>query len=234
MNYRLFGAVALAASLSACTPTYVATPYVAGPQPIARVAIADDSLPEGVSAMEAASLGSNFGLIGALIEAGVENSRESAIETALATVSFDAEGDMERMLAEALSANGVESVVAASGQRAERKVLVKYPAADGNVQAYLDLVAVRYGYTSAGMGQPWRPTADVMVRLVSVPGNRTLMENRIAYNVMNAPRGVITLAPNPQYLFTDREEMRTNPDRLADGLRDAFRQVATTAAGLIR
>ena len=138
------------------------------------------------------------------------------------------------MLADALSANGVGSFVAESGQRPQRAFLVNYPTAEGNVQAYLDLVAMRYGYASAGHGQPWRPTADVMVRLVSVPGNRTLMENRIAYNVMNAPRGVITLAPTPDFTFSNREEMRTDPERLANGLRAAFREVAATAAGLMR
>jgi hypothetical protein len=231
---RVFAAGLLAASLSACTSTYVATPYAAGPQPISRVGIADDALPEGVSAVETASVGSNFGLVGALIDAGVRDSREDAIDAALATVSFDAESDLEHMLTEALAANRIETFVADNGPRAERKFLVNYPTADGNVQAYLDLVATHYGYTSAGHGQPWRPTANVMVRLVSVPDNRTLMENRIAYNVMNSPRGVITLSPNPDFTFNNREEMRTDPERLANGIRAAFREIATTAAGLIR
>lgn len=231
---RAFAAAVLAASLSACTPTYVATPFAAGAQPISRVAIADDSLPGGVSAVETASVGSNFGLIGALIDAGVRDSREDAIDAALATISFDAEADLEGMLTQALAANGVESFVATNGPRGQRTFLVSSPTSDGNVQAYLDVVAAHYGYTSAGHGQPWRPTADVMVRLVSVPGNRTLMENRIAYNVMNAPRGVITLSANPEFTFNNREEMRDNPERLADGIRDALREVATTVAGLMR
>ena len=231
---KVFAAAVLAASLSACTATYVAKPYVAGPQQITRVAITDDALPEGISAVEVASVASNFGLIGALIGAGVENSREDAIEAALKTVSFDGEADLERMLTEALSANGVEAHVAKSAPRTERKFLVNYPSAAGPVEAYLDVVATSYGYTSAGHGQPWRPTADVMVRLVSVPGHKTLLENRIAYNVMNAPRGVITLSPDPNFTFNNREEMKADPARLADGLRAALRQVATTAAGLMR
>jgi hypothetical protein len=233
MKYR-FAAVALAASLSACTSTYVAKPYVAGPEPITRVAIADDSLPEGISAVEVASIGSNFGLIGALISAGVENSRESAIEAALATVSFDGEADLERALVDALQANGVQSAVSSGAKRTERTFLVKYPTAEGGAQAHLDLVATQYGYVSAGHGQPWRPTADVQVRLVSLDGKKVLLENRIAYNVMGAPNGVITIAPDPEFTFNNREEMKANPDRLANGLRSAFRQVASTAAGLLR
>ncbi len=232
MNYR-FAAVAMAASLSACTSTYVGKPYAAGPEPITRIAIADDSLPEGVSAVEVASIGSNFGLIGALISAGVENSRENAIEQALATVSFDAEADLERALIDAFQANGVESAVSSGSKRTKRTFLVDYPGAQG-AQAHLDLVATHYGYVSAGHGQPWRPMADVQVRLVSTDGKKVLLENRIAYNVMNAPNGVITIAPDPQFTFNNREEMKNNPDRLANGLRSAFKQVASTAAGLLR
>lgn len=231
---RIVGTAVLAASLSACTSTYVATPYVAGPQPITRVAIVDDSLPDGVSAIETASVAGNFGLIGALINAGVTDSREDAIDAALATVSFDAESDLERMLTEALSTNGVQASVAGAAPRPGRKFMVNYPTPQGDVQAYLDVVASHYGYTSAGHGQPWRPTADVLVRLVSVQGNRTLMENRIAYNVMNPPRGVVTLFPDPEYTFFNRDEMKNNPERLANGLRAAFRQIATTTAGLMR
>jgi hypothetical protein len=231
---KVFGAAVLAASLSACTPTYVAKPFAAGGQQISRVAITDDALPEGVTAIEVASIASNFGLVGALIGAGVRDSREDAMDAALKTISFDAEADFERMLTEALSANGVQASVANGAPRKDRKFLVSYPAAGGDVQAYFDVVASSYGYTSAGHGQPWRPTADVMVRLVSANGNKTLLENRIAYNVMNAPRGVITLSAHPDYTFNNREEMKTNPQRLADGLREAFRSVATTAAGLMR
>lgn len=232
--HKLLPVIVLAGTLGACANTYVARPYAAGPAPITQIAIIDDSLPEGVSAVEVASVGSNFGLIGALIDAGVRDSREDAIDAALATVSFDAETDLETALIDAFRANGVQSAVAAESRRPDRKFLVQYPSAQGNAQAYLDLVAVRYGYTSAGSGQPWRPTADIMVRLVSAQDSRVLMENRIAYNVMGAPNGVITIAPDPEFTFNNREEMRTNPDRLANGLRSAFRQVASTAAGLMR
>ena len=112
---RLLAATALVASLSACASTYRATPLAAGIQPISHVAIVDDALPEGVSAVEVASVGSNFGLIGALIDAGVRDSREDAIDAALATVSFDAESDLERALTDALSAKAFASRAKVAG-----------------------------------------------------------------------------------------------------------------------
>ena len=220
--------------LGGCASTYVATPYVAGPQRIERVAIADDSVPQNLSAAEVASVGSNFGLIGALIDAGVQDSRQDALREALATISFDAEDTLETYVVEALARDGVQAAVVEGPQRQRRVFLADYPDAGVGVQAYLDIVLTNYGYVSAGSGQPWRPTAYALVRLVSVSDRRVLLENHIAYNTMQAPRGVITLTPNPDFAFENREEMVTNPERLAGGLRDAMQQIAATAAGLMR
>ena len=227
-------AVSALALLSACASNYVATPYVAGPEPIRTVAVADDSVPDNLSAWEVASLGSNFGLIGALINAGVQSSRQDALSDALETISFDAEDALERYVVDALAAQGVEATLLNGPQRQSRVFLADYPDAPQGTQAYLDVVLSDYGYISAGHGDPWRPTADAMVRLVSVSDGRILMENRIAYNRMNPPRGVITLAPNPEYVFDNREQMVSNPEHLANGIRDALERVAATAAGLMR
>ena len=227
-------AICAMASLSACASNYVAKPYVAGAQPIGKIAVMDDSMPEKMSAVETASVGSNFGLIGALIDAGVTASRQDALSDALATVSFDAEDRLEKRVVEALAAQGMEATLVKGPLRQKRVFLNDYPAAPDGTRAYLDLVLTNYGYTSAGSGQPWRPTAYAMVKLVSASNKKTLLENHIAYNVMHAPRGVITLTPHPDYVFKNREEMKTQPDRLAAGLEDAFTQIAATAANLMR
>lgn len=231
---RTIVAVSAMTLLGACASNYVATPYVAGPDRLERVAVADDSLPEGLIAYEVASVGSNFGLIGALIDAGVQSSRRDAVTDALGTISFDAETVLEGYVIDALGQQGVQATLLNGPQRERRVFLATYPDAPAGVEAYFDLVLTHYGYLSAGSGQPWRPSADATVRLVSVEGGRVLLENRITYNTMNAPRGVITLTPNPEYVFENREEMVSDPQRLANGLRDAFQQIAATAATLIR
>ena len=231
---RNYAAAAAMAALCACTPTYVGTPYVAGADRIERVAILDDSVPEGISAHEVASLGSNFGLIGALVEAGVQDSRQNALEAALATIGFDAEDTLERYVVEALGQQDIQATVVSGPQRRNRVFVTDYPQAPAGTQAYYDIVLRDFGYVSAGAGQPWRPTADAMVRLVSAADGQVLLENRIAYNVMEPPRGVITIAPDPQYIFYNRAEMTGDPERLANGLRHALQQVASTAATLIR
>ncbi|MFL0356901.1 hypothetical protein ACI5KX_10530 [Erythrobacter sp. GH1-10] len=64
-------AAAVALSLGACASPYVGKPYSAPATPLTEVAVAGDILPEEVVAYEAASVGSNFGLLGALIDSGV-------------------------------------------------------------------------------------------------------------------------------------------------------------------
>ncbi|HEX8223303.1 MAG TPA: hypothetical protein VF605_05760 [Allosphingosinicella sp.] len=231
---KAYVAVSAMTLLSACASNYVAKPYVPGAQPIQKVAIADDSVPENMIAPEVASVGSNFGLIGALIDAGVQSSRQAALSGALARVSFNAEDTLERSLVEALSQQGIQASVVNGPQRPKRVFLAQYPNAAGGVDAYYDVVLTYYGYLSAGAGQPWRPSADATVRLVSAADRRVLLENRISYNVIAAPRGVITLSPNPEFEFRNREEMVNNPDRLANGLKDAFQRIASTAAKLIQ
>lgn len=231
---RTLVALAAMAPLSACASNYVATPFIAGPERIGKVAVVDDPVPEKMSAAEIASVGSNFGLIGALIDAGVQDSRQDALTGALDTISFDAEDALQTYVVDALAQREIEATLLDGPQRQKHVFLTDYPDAGEDVQAYFDLVLSNYGYVSAGPGQPWRPTADAMVRLVSRSDQRVLLENRIAYNTMYAPGGVITLTPNPEYAFQNREEMVSNPERLADGLRDALQQVAETAAKLIQ
>ena len=87
---------------------------------------------------------------------------------------------------------------------------------------------------SSGAGQPFRPSVGAEVRLVKVSDRSTLMENTIVYNPLTPIEGVITLPPNPQYVFSNRAELLENPDRLAAGIEDALNQVADTAARLLQ
>ncbi|QIG79571.1 hypothetical protein [Stakelama tenebrarum] len=232
--FRFFIAAALAATLGACSNSYVATPYTGSAQPITKVAISDHSTPEEIAAFESASVGSNFGLIGALIDAGVQDSREDALDAALATVDFDAEADMETALVSAFAEKGVSAAVVENGNREKGKFLVRVPDQTGEAQVFLDIVVTHWGYAASGSGKKWRPSVYASVRLLSLPDHKTLMENRIAYNVLGAPRGVVTLAPNPEYAFENRDEMKSDPERLAEGLRDAMHRVAETAVGLLQ
>ncbi|MDY6925124.1 MAG: hypothetical protein SWI22_14340 [Pseudomonadota bacterium] len=234
MFLRLVGVVAIL-SLGACASPYVAKPYDRASANVQSIAVLDDSLPEKAIAYEVASTGSSFGLIGALVDAGIQGSRQEAVNAALNGVSFDAEQIMEARLASALSREGYTVAVMDNGVRPKREVLATYPAAPTEADAYLDIVVTQYGYLSPGAGQPFRPHASAVVKLVSVAdGSTVLAENVVAYNPMGAPQGIVTITPNGDYVFRNRGELLADPQRLADGITDALNQVADTAAKLLR
>jgi hypothetical protein len=223
--------IAAAMSVTACAAPYIATPYDRATANVTRIAMVDDALEPKAIAYEVASTGANFGLIGALVDAGIQESRRTAVNEALNSVQFDAETVLERRVAATLTSQGY-TVEALSGDRAKRDFLVSYPAA--NSEAHLDIVVTEYGYMSSGAGQPFRPTVYAKVRLVRASDNTVLMDNMILYNPIAPTEGMITLTPNPEYAFRNREGLLEDPTRLAAGLEDALVRVADTAAQLLR
>lgn len=233
MLQKVLGIVAIL-SLGACASPYVATPYDRASASVESIVVADDSVPEKAIAYEVASVGSNFGLIGALVDAGIQAERQDAVNDALVGIQFDAEDKLEDRLISALGAQGYTVAPLPGQARAKREFLKTYPAAPEGVDAYLDITLNYYGYMSSGAGQPFRPSVWAQVKLVKVADGSTVMENQIVYNPLNVAEGVVTLPPNPEYAFNNRGDLLADPARLAAGIEDALNQVADTAAQLLR
>mgnify|MGYP003637729211 FL=1 len=233
MLKRVFVAV-MAMTVAACASPYVATPYDRSAGAVQSIALVDDSVPEKAIAYEVASVGGNFGLIGALVDAGIQAERQGAVNEALNGLDFDAESKLEARVIAALGEQGYTAAPLDGVDRPKRDFLETYPEAPAGVDGYLDIAIVQYGYMSSGAGQPFRPTVWAKVKLVKVSDGSALMENIILYNPLNAAEGVITLPPNPDYAFKNRSELLEDPSRLAAGIEDALNQVADTAAQLLR
>lgn len=231
MLKKLF-VVAAAMMVTACASPYVATPYDRASANITSIAVVDDALPEKPIAYEVASVGSNFGLIGALVDAGIQVERQNAVHKALEAIDFDAESRLEARLSEKLQADGYAVALLPEQARPKREFLETYPDSNG-AEAYLDVVVSGYGYLSSGAGQPFRPYVQAQVKLVRVSDGAKLMENTIVSNPLYAAEGVVTLTPNPEYAFNNRSELLADPNRLAAGIEDALFNVADTAARLM-
>lgn len=234
MFKKMLGVLAIL-SLGACATPYVATPYDRASANVRQIVLVDDSAPEAAVAYEVASMGSNFGLIGALVDAGIQAERRAALNKSLGTVQFDAEKRLETRIIERLQGDGYQVTALEGTMRAKREFMVTYPVSGENQDAYLDLVVIDYGYLSAGAFQPFRPHASATVRLVSASDpTKVLMDNRIVYNSMYPNESVINISPNPRYEFRNREELLADPTRTAAGIEDALNQLADTAAQLLR
>ncbi|MGQ3040497.1 MAG: hypothetical protein ACT6TH_06870 [Brevundimonas sp.] len=233
MRIQFVGLVA-ALALGACASPYVAAPYDRASARVSGIAIVDDSVPEKAIAYEVASVGSNFGLIGAIVDAGIQAERQDAVNDALRGVRFDAETKLEERIVSRLVAQGYSVQPMPGLPRRRHDWLETYPAAPAATDAYLDIAIVHYGYMSSGFGQPFRPAVGAKVKLVKVSDGSTLMENQIVYNPLNEMQGIITIAPNPEYAFENRSALLADPARLAAGIEDALNQVADTATQLLR
>jgi hypothetical protein len=233
MKLQLLGLVG-ALCVSACATPYVATPYDRETAMVDSMVIVDDAVPEKAIAYEVASVGSNFGLIGALVDAGIQAERQGAVNEALTTVSFDAEGELERLLMREIGEEGYTVALLPGQARTKRDWLPAHSGAAEGVDAYLDVAVMEYGYMSPGAGQPFRPYVWAKVKLVRAGDGALLMENQIVYNPLNVIEGVITIPPNPEFFFNNRSALLEDPNRLAAGIEDALERVAATSAQLLR
>jgi hypothetical protein len=237
---RLFRAaaavVAMAIWLAGC-----ATPGIpfdrASAGGIKTVGIVTPSFPDDAEVVLASTVGQSFGLIGGLIDAGMQANRDSKFNAALRVRNFAARDAFVAALTEKLRAEGYE-VVAVPASRDKKDFLANYPTgAEPRVDAYLDAVASGYGYVAAGIrsSTPYRPTLVVRARLVSAKNAAVLMQDVVAYNPVapTGPSKAVTIAPDPAYQFVDFDALMSDADRAALGLKSAVEQSAQSVGALL-
>jgi hypothetical protein len=192
--------------------------------------------PDQASVYLASSVGRSFGLIGAVIDAGMQANRESQFKTILSERKAAPTETFMASLTRSLEAQGytVKQVpVARSGS----DFLEKYPpAGESGVDAYLDLVT-SYGYIAAGIqaSAPWRPFYYTRTRLVHAKDSKVLMQDVVAYNPI-APyvANAVTVPPQPEYHFADFDGLVANAPKAVQGLDAAAEQLAKTVSSLIQ
>ncbi|MCR6629974.1 MAG: hypothetical protein NVV74_07940 [Magnetospirillum sp.] len=232
---KLFLVGAAAMLLSACAATKPIPLDRAQAEHIKTIGIVTPDIPQKATSFVAATPGQSFGLLGALIDAGIQASRESALEASLKTLQFSADKVFSEKLAEAVKAQGYSVVMVPASRSEKGEFLAKYPTG-GNVDAYLDVVATDYGYLAAGTqaAAPFRPYMYLKCRLVRADNAAVLMKDQVAYNPLNSPKDIVSISPDPAFAFATSDMMDSQPENVAEGLRVAFRQSATTVGTLLR
>lgn len=232
---RMFVLAAVVATLSACAGTKP-IPLDRAQANIKTIGIVTPYVADSPTSFIAASPGRNFGLIGALIDAGVQSSREQALAAALQTQQFSAEATFSDKLAQAVKAQGYDVVMIPATRVKKGEFLEKYPQSDG-VDAYMDVVLPVWGYMAAGVqsSAPFRPVIVAKCQLVRSKDTSVLMQDRVIYNPINerAHEGV-TLSPDPTFAFATSDMMETQAEHTAEGLRVAMDQVSAAIGVLLR
>jgi hypothetical protein len=203
---------------------------------IKTIGIVTPKFPNRASVVLATTVGQSFGLVGALVDAGLQEGRDSSFEKMTGAQNFVAQDAFMRRLTDTLQEQGY-TISNVDTMRPNRdKFLDKYPM--DPVDAYLDLVVITYGYIAAGVGNntPYRPRFSLQVRLVRAGDSSVLMQDTVLYNPYTpgtAPDAV-TISPNPAYEYQTFSELESSSEMAIEGLKDAVHQTAAAVANLLR
>lgn len=235
-KFRAVAAITLAfAFLGGCVHR-PEIPFEKAANDIKTIGILTPGTPNGPAVVLATSVGRSFGLIGALVDAGMTASRDSQFEDELKRQNFVFDDAVVKSLSDHLTAAGyVVSTIPA--KRSATDFVKSYPKADDTkVDAYLDVYYGGYGYIAAGIGSttPYRPGIALRVRLVRARDASVLMEDSIVYNPINTPVDTVTVAPNPDDLFVDFDALKADPEHAVKGLYNAIDLTSDTVAKLLR
>jgi len=180
------------------------------------------------------SVGSSFGLIGALADASMQSNRDSTFKTLLQQQKFSPQDHFLERVTQGLRAAGY-TVAIVPMKRDGSSFVDKYPT-DAAVDAYLDLVAPVYGYIANGVGDsaPYRPRFVVQARLVSAKDSSVLMQDRVLYNPLGPDNTAVTIPADPALQFKDFDALTASPQVAVKGLRVATEQSAQTIAKLLQ
>ena len=203
---------------------------------IKSIGIATPSFPPDPVVVLASSVGQSFGLIGALVDAGMQSNRDAQFKALLQRQNFSARDRFIESLTARLQERGY-TVSLVPVKRESTDFLTHYPTgSEPPVDAYLDLVALSYGYVAAGIGSstPYRPQFAVRTRLVSAKDSSVLMQDQVVYNPIGSPPKTVTIAPEPGHQFKDFDTLVADPGTAVIGLKTATERSAETVSALLQ
>lgn len=237
---RFFKTAALAAvaslSLAACVSAPPEIPFERQAS-LKTIGVIAPVVPKDVTVYLASSPGQSFGIVGALIDAGIQSKRESKFSAVLSSHNFSAEETFLGTLKSELTNRGY-TVASVEGKREKPGEFFKtYPkASDTQVDAYLDVLVSNYGYFAAGVTSetPYRPHVALKVRLVRASDQSILMQDSIVYSAMGGGDGVITISPDPAYSYPDSDQLESDGDNSVKGLQIALAKSAESVSALLK
>lgn len=231
--------VAAAALLAGCA-AQPEIPFDSSANTIHAIGVTVD-MPPAPSVILASDIGQSFGLVGALIDAGMAENRDKKLRAIMAEGGVDSRAVFTQAISESLVAHGYQAVPIVS-DRAKHGFLKSYPpAADSKVDAYLDITLVGdgYGYVASGIGdtQPFRPFVWANCRLIKASDGSVLMQDMVLYNwvAINGMKvKAVEVSPDPAYSYPNMDDLVAHGPVVREGLDKALRQTADAIINLIR
>jgi hypothetical protein len=240
MNRILLGAeIAALLFLCACAAPPVVPYDRSAAQTNKKIGLLKPGWPSGPVSFLATDPGRSFGLIGALVDAGMQSGRDTDLIALLADQHVEADKLFVSDLTTALEKEGYTVVMIPADNRTT--YLKKYPAATANdVDSYLDIAVPTYGYMAAGISKdaPYRPWLAAAVKLIKASDGTTLMQDSVTYNSLNIMGNTVgnsvTISPDPTYAFSAWSDATADKQKAAAGVSDAVDKSAAAIADLLK
>jgi hypothetical protein len=199
------------------------------------IGVLTPDIPEKPSVILASDPGQSFGLVGGLIDVGMQLKRDDKLYAILLQRHFAVGQTLSADLVAALKAHGFDAKPIAVS-REKSGFLKTFPTEPG-VDAYLDVSSTPdgFGYVAAGIGasQPYRPFVWVNCKLVRASDSSVLMEDAVMYNPIGDGKWV-TISPDPAYAFPDFDNLTAHPDQAAAGVNTSLQKTADQIGMLMR
>lgn len=204
---------------------------------IKTIGVVTPHIPSQPAVVLASSVGQSFGLIGGLIDAAMQESRQAKFKEAIEPQNFSAQDICLTEVKARLEELGY-AVVMVPTERPSQEFLKTYPTEiEPKVDAYLDLV-LSYGYIAAGIGAtPYRPSVYVTARLVRASDASVLMQDAVAYNRVGpygANSKALTIPPDPAYSFSNFDKLVGDPTTAVQGMQVAISQSVKPIGQLLK
>ena len=180
--------------------------------------------------------GASFGLIGGLIAAADQASKEKKFSVILAQENFDPVAYFRERLNVYLADKGYEVVPSQSPvettkiQRGPLGLRKVYGAVDTDAQLDVNFGFVGYAAAGAGDGSPYRPTITVGARLVGPDGKQNLFTDYFAYNNVFNMKNAVALNADAQYAYPTFGDLEAAGPKAVEGLKTAIDNVAAAVA----
>lgn len=202
---------------------------------IKTIALLAPAVPSKANAILANSVGKHFGLIGMLVDNSMKDSRDDELTQLLVTQNFDARKLLTDALTKSLEQRGYKVVQVAIARENMNELLKSYVGVSETTDAYLD-VSMAYGYVAANAvgDAPYRPFARTSTRLVRASDKSVLMEDKVYYNALGAPRNAVTIPADEAYSFSAFSNIEAEPAKAAEGINVAVTAAADTIAKLLK
>jgi hypothetical protein len=181
--------------------------------------------------------GASFGLIGGLIAAGDQASKEKKFNALMEQAGFEPLSYFKERLTTHMSGRGyalvwpqsqVETSKIARGSFGLRKSYASTQGADAQLDVNFGFVG--YAAAGAGEGSPYRPTVTVGVRLVSPDGQQNFYTDYVAYNNVFNLEHAVALNADQQYTYPGFDDLNAAGPTAVEGLKNAIDSVAAEVA----